>query len=114
MSGPQGVSELGALLRTMQPQRLPGSKVFVTGIDVPHEHALATVREAEGLSCIVDRDVADAHGWAYGPVLAWISLSVHSDLEAVGLTAAVASTLVPEEDAEPALSALGRLSRHGS
>ena len=129
MTGQNGVSELDVLLRTMDPERRPGTVVYVTGVEVPPEQVLATVREAEGLSCVVDRDLADAHGWAYGPPLAWISLRVHSDLEAVGLTAAVAEALaddgiacnvlaglfhdhllVPEPDAGRAMAALQRLS----
>ncbi|AKJ28083.1 acetyltransferase [Caldimonas brevitalea] len=54
---------------------------------------LATFREREGLSVVVEASVAEAAGW---PVLfraAWITLSVHSDLHAVGLTAAVSTAL---------------------
>ncbi len=54
---------------------------------------LATFREAEGLTVVLDEAAATQAGL---PVLfraAWISLTVHSDLEAVGLTAAVATAL---------------------
>ena len=54
--------------------------------------ALATFREDEGVSAIVPADVADEFG-IEGPDFARITLMVHSDLEGVGLTAAVASAL---------------------
>ena len=55
-------------------------------------HALATFREAEGLSLIVPHEVALANEVEADPY-ARITLQVHSALEGVGLTAAVASAL---------------------
>jgi uncharacterized protein len=49
--------------------------------------------EPEGLSLIISRQMAEAHGIAYSLVLQGITLNVHSSLEAVGLTAAVAGRL---------------------
>ena len=42
---------------------------------------------------MLPRAVADAEGLAYDAVFGWITLEVHSSLEAVGLTAAVATAL---------------------
>jgi len=53
----------------------------------------AAVREAEGLTVVLGRDEADALGLSYDFVAAWITLQVHSALEAVGLTAAVSAAL---------------------
>ena len=39
------------------------------------------------------RQAADAAGLGYGYVAGWITLTVHSSLEAVGLTAAFATAL---------------------
>lgn len=55
-------------------------------------HALATFREAEGLSLIVPHDVALANDLEADPY-ARITLQVHSALEGVGLTAAVGTAL---------------------
>ena len=55
-------------------------------------HALATFREAEGLSLIVPHEVALANEVEADPY-ARITLQVHSALEGVGLSAAVASAL---------------------
>ncbi len=54
--------------------------------------ALGTFREDEGVSAIVPVELADELG-IEGSDFARIMLMVHSDLEGVGLTAAVASAL---------------------
>lgn len=50
-------------------------------------------REAEGVTVIVPRESAARLGLEYSYVAAWITLTVHSSLEATGLTAAVATAL---------------------
>jgi uncharacterized protein len=88
-----GERDLDRMLAALRPQRRPGEFVFVAagpGVDL---HAEAMVREAEGVTLVVDRGLADAHGLRYDFVGAWITLSVHSALDAVGLTAAVAGAL---------------------
>ncbi|WP_324826677.1 ACT domain-containing protein [Qipengyuania zhejiangensis] len=54
--------------------------------------AIGTFREDEGVTAIVPSGLADELG-IEGPDFARVTLMVHSDLEGVGLTAAVASTL---------------------
>ena len=56
-------------------------------------HIEAAVREAEGLTVVLPRAEADALELPYDFVAAWITLEVHSALEAVGLTAAVSRAL---------------------
>lgn len=90
------ISGLSELLRTMEPELHDGVYVFASmppGSTLSGIEPLSTFREKEGLSVIVSE--REALGAAL-PVLfraAWISLTVHSDLEAVGLTAAVAAAL---------------------
>lgn len=92
----QPVSDLAQLLATMQPELNEGAYVFSSvqaDRDVSELAPVATFREREGLTVIVDEPTALREGL---PVLfraAWITLNVHSDLEAVGLTAAVAEEL---------------------
>lgn len=86
---------LRALLGGMRPVKRDGEYVYVLW---PHGRPLApgieaAVREAEGLTVVLPRSVADAEGLSYDFVAAWITLEVHSALEAVGLTAAVSRTL---------------------
>ena len=54
---------------------------------------LAAFAEAEGLTLVVPRPLADKQGLGYASVFKGITLTVHSSLEAVGLTAAVATKL---------------------
>lgn len=54
---------------------------------------LAWVREDEGTTYLLDREDADRLGLVYEFVAAMITLRVHSALDAVGLTAAVAGAL---------------------
>ncbi|WP_395065461.1 ACT domain-containing protein [Paraburkholderia silvatlantica] len=92
----QPVSDLALLLASMQPELNEGAYVFSTvqaDMDVSGLAPVATFREREGLTVIVDEPTALREGL---PVLfraAWITLTVHSDLQAVGLTAAVAEAL---------------------
>ena len=89
-----GVTDLDELLRSMRPVFVPGAFVFVGAeAALPDLAAHAMVREAEGVSYVVERSVADAHSLPYDFVAAWITLQVHSDLAAVGLTAAVSAAL---------------------
>ncbi len=95
-----GESDLGVLLATMDPVLQPGRFVFAALPDVPAEvqatllqAAVSTVREVEGLSLVLPEDVARQHGLDACLRCAWITLTVHSDLQAVGLTAAVSTAL---------------------
>ena len=82
----------------MRPVQRPGEYVFVTlesdldsvptGLTV-----LASVVEDEGLSVVVPRSDADRAGLTYDFVAGWITLTVHSGLAAVGLTAGISAAL---------------------
>ena len=86
------ITDLDELLRSMRPSVRPGRYVYATVADVPAS-AQAFVAEDEGLSVVLAQADADALGLSYDFVAAWISLTVHSDLAAVGLTAAVSAAL---------------------
>lgn len=90
-----GEKNLEALLAAMHPVQRVGEYVYAMWPDgrplVPGVEA--AVREAEGLTVVLPRAVADREGLAYDFVGAWITLEVHSALEAVGLTAAVSKAL---------------------
>ncbi|HDR9277832.1 TPA: ACT domain-containing protein [Burkholderia vietnamiensis] len=92
----QPVTKLEQLLASMQPELNDGAYIFSSvqpDRDVSRLAPLATFREREGLTIIIDEPTAVREGL---PVLfraAWITLTVHSDLQAVGLTAAVAEAL---------------------
>lgn len=89
-------TDLARLLATMDPYQRPGEYVFCVapGGEVPAGVAVqASVVETEGLSLVLRRADADRLALAYDFVAAWITLRVHSALEAVGLTAAVSARL---------------------
>jgi hypothetical protein len=79
----------------MSPQLNPGRFVFVTVADgIPSGVTpVVTVSEREGLTLVLSQQEADDAGLDYAYVAAWITLCVHSALEAVGLTAAVSEVL---------------------
>lgn len=90
-----GETDLRKLLSGMRPELNPGRYVFTVAEDgVPAGVTpVVTVAEQEGLTLVVPQADADAAGMAYDYVAGWITLRVHSALDAVGLTAAVARAL---------------------
>ncbi|MFD0412289.1 ACT domain-containing protein [Streptomyces sp. NPDC127108] len=91
-----GESDLKTLLAGMRPELNVGCYVFATvddGIVPPGVSPVVTVAEQEGLTLVLSQQEADAAGVAYEYTAGWITLRVHSALEAVGLTAAVAREL---------------------
>lgn len=90
------ISDLHTLLARMEPTLGPDRYAFVAapaGAAIEPAAILASVREAEGLSVVVLESDALALGLPVAFTAAWITLTVHSDLAAVGLTAAVSSAL---------------------
>ena len=90
------VSNLAELLRSMQPVLNDGVYVFAmlpSGTNVGSINHLGTFHEKEGLTVIVEEEEARRAGLRPLFRCAWITLTVHSDLQAVGLTAAVAAAL---------------------
>jgi hypothetical protein len=89
------VRDLQQMLSQLRPRQHPGHYVFttVTGAPPAGVRPVMTFTEDEGLTLILSQDQADAAGLVYGPVTEWITLTVHSALDGVGLTAAVSGTL---------------------
>ena len=93
-----GETNLETLLASLSPALIEGEFVFCTfenaGYgDRPELEPFAAVTESEGLTMVVPRSKADACGLAYESVFRGITLTVHSSLEAVGLTAALSARL---------------------
>lgn len=93
MTRPSGLTDLGQLLANLQPEVRPGDYVLVTTTTHAHLPAEATIVEDEGTTMVVRKSTADAFRLEYATVFGWITLTVHSSLTAVGLTAAVAGAL---------------------
>jgi hypothetical protein len=91
-----GETSLATLLRSMSPQLNAGEYVFCTLRDGKLPTGLEIIgsfRETEGLTVILERSHAEQAGFSFDYIAAWITLNVHSALEAVGLTAAFATAL---------------------
>ncbi len=76
----------------------PGRYVYVTLPERPSiadasVDAVMTFVEEEGVTAVCSAESADEAGLPYDLVLAWITLTVHSALDDVGLTAAVSGAL---------------------
>lgn len=128
-----GIVDLSLLLKDMRPELRDGEYAYCTvpGDDAAaylHFRPIGVFREEEGLTLILERGIAEANGMAGGAPMRLITLTVHSSLEAVGLTAAIATELtrhgisanvvaayyhdhvfVPSADAERAVAALAAL-----
>ena len=130
------VSDLDTLIRSMQPTLHEGIYCYAAASGQqpapPPADWIASVREDEGLSLIVCKETAERYGMVTLFDAAWITLTVHSDLAAVGLTAAFAAVLgragiscnvvagsrhdhifVPYEKAQAAMDALRHLQQNG-
>lgn len=57
---------------------------------------LGFFKEKEGLTVILKKEVADQLHLEYTYIATWITLTIHSSLEATGLTAAFATALAQE------------------
>ena len=89
------IHDLARLLRELTPRLHEGTVAFCavpSGEAVPAS-VIGSFRESEGLTVIVPLDDARSAGLVPAFEAAWITLDVHSALEAVGLTAAVARVL---------------------
>lgn len=90
-----GETNLDILISTMKPYVNSGDYVFCTlkTADIDLNHCLFFFRENEGMTFIFTKEYAEQQDFMYSSVFSWITLSVHSALEAVGLTAAFSKAL---------------------
>ena len=91
-----GETNLQKLLKDLKPVLNPGEYVFCTvnSLQAAAElKPLCLFQEQEEVTVILSKIKADENVLFYPVVCAWITLNVHSALEAVGLTAAVSNAL---------------------
>jgi uncharacterized protein len=92
-----GETNLEVLLKTMKPTHNEGNYVFcVATNNIQVEEIIMSFKETEGTTIIIKKELADALQLPYSFVAAWITLTVHSSLEAVGLTATFSTALAKE------------------
>lgn len=91
-----GETDLAKMLATLAVERRPGIFTFVA-VRVPTPGLLAAshaiVKEGETTTVVLPVEAAERAGLPVTIEMAWLTLTVHSSLEAVGLTAAFASAL---------------------
>ncbi|TEW53643.1 ACT domain-containing protein [Psychromonas sp. RZ22] len=92
-----GITDLDELLRSMSPTLIDAEFVFCTVSADLKEYVdlnpIATFIESEGLTLVVEKSIAEKAGLSFEGTYSQITLTVHSSLDAVGLTAAVANKL---------------------
>lgn len=94
-----GETDITALLKTIRPKLNEGEYVFCKippSQNIDQTKIISSFREEEGLTVIIEKNIADTLGLGYTYIAAWITLTVHSSLEAVGLTAAFSNALAKE------------------
>ncbi|MEM8704095.1 MAG: ACT domain-containing protein [Pseudomonadota bacterium] len=133
-----GETDLKTLIAQMRPMLDPEPYVFCTFAnrtfqDLVEYEAIGLFAETEGTTAILPVERARELGLADAEWFRRITLTVHSSLEAVGLTAAIAEALtregisanvvaayfhdhvfVPADRADEAMEALRKLARSGS
>lgn len=95
-----GEIDLSKLIQGMTPKLNPGKYVFTLAKPdqpVDPDDVISTFKEEEGLTLILEQSKADQLGLTYDFVASWITLQIHSSLEAVGLTAVFSSELAKHE-----------------
>lgn len=93
---PTPITNLSDIRRSMHPVLNPGVFVYALlpeGGDVSGLNPVVTVREKEGLTVVLEESLAQNAGLEIIFRSAWITLNVHSDLQALGLTAAFSGEL---------------------
>ncbi|WP_428228729.1 ACT domain-containing protein [Flavobacterium sp.] len=91
-----GEKDLQQLLKSMKPEHISGDYVFCnveTLESIPLNEIVMLFREKEAITLILKKEIADKLKLEYSVVMSWITLTVHSSLEAVGLTAAFSKAL---------------------
>lgn len=120
----------------MKPKLNEGKYVY-GAVDSFHRAAalnpLCVFQEAEAITVVLPKEQADIESLPHSIICAWITLTVHSSLEAVGLTAAVSKALtdaniscnvvaayyhdhlfVPIEDSKRAMEVLDKLTKEAA
>jgi hypothetical protein len=102
MTSSKGMSDLNEMLAALAPKPDREDYVFchLGATDQASLAALkpfAMVRESEGITLVLDRETAERAELSFEGVFRKITLNVHSSLQAVGLTAAVAGALAEQD-----------------
>ena len=92
----KGETHLAILIKNMTPVLNEGEYVFCSisrGEAIDFSKIIHFFKEKEGFTIVVEKEYAELQGFEYTASWAWITLLIHSALDAIGLTAAFATAL---------------------
>ena len=104
-----GIQNLDQLMKSMKPELVDGEFIFCSVSDRQLSNLkvkpLMTFKEKEGMTLILHQKDADTNSIKYEGIWALITMTVHSDLAAVGFLARLAAALAKEGISVNAVSA---------
>ena len=94
-----GETNLAKLVNSLSPKLNKGEYIFTTVKNtesITRSDILCEFKEQEGITIILSRQKPDDLNLPYDFIASWITLNVHSSLQAVGLTAAFSTELASQ------------------